>query len=79
MRGMIIVAIDAKRTLVKRCCRILIVEDSHCKSMRLCRRHEQAITCALSNHELVRLHRLTEEAWLVADLAGQGYGMARAA
>jgi hypothetical protein len=67
------------RTSNRRCCRTLIVEDSHCESMRLCRRHEQAITCPLSHHELVRLHRLTEKAWLFADLAGQGYGMARAA
>jgi hypothetical protein len=47
--------------------------------MRLYRRHEQAISRPLPHYELVQLHRLTEEAWVVADLAGQGDDLARAA
>ena len=40
---------------------------------------EQAITHPLPHDELVQLHRLTEEAWVFADLAGQGDDLARAA
>ena len=62
-----------------RCCITLVARDSHRESNRLDRRHEQAITRPLPHYELVRLHRLTEEAWVFADLAGQGDDLARAA
>lgn len=62
-----------------RCCTTLTVEDPQSESMRLDRRHEQAIPRPLPHYELVQLHRLTEEAWVVADLAGQGDDLARAA
>jgi hypothetical protein len=47
--------------------------------MRLDRLHEQAITRPLPHHELVQLLRVTEEARVVADLAGQGDDLACAA
>ena len=52
---------------------------SHCESSRLDVLHEQAITRPLPHYELVQLHRLTEEAWVFAELAGQGDDLARAA
>jgi hypothetical protein len=61
------------------CCRTLVAKDSHRESNRLDVLHEQAITCLLPHYELVQLHRLTEEAWVFADLAGQGDDLARAA
>ena len=65
--------------LSERCCTTLSAEDSHRESNRLDRRHEQAITCPLPHYELVQLHRLTEEAWIFADLAAQGDDLARTA
>lgn len=62
-----------------RCCTTLIVADSLCESMRLDRLHEQTITRPLPHHELAQLYSFTEEAWLFADLAGQGYDLACAA
>ena len=38
--------------------------------MRLDGRHEQAITRQLPHDELVQLHRLPEEAWVAAHMAG---------
>jgi hypothetical protein len=64
---------------VRRCWTTLPVEDSHRESMRLDRLDEQAITRPLPHHELVQLHRVTEEARVVADLAGQGDDLACAA
>ena len=62
-----------------RCCITLVAKDSHRESNRLDRRHEQAITRPLPHDELVQLQRLTEEARVFADLAGQGDDLARAA
>ena len=62
-----------------RCCRTLAAADSQRESMRLDRPHEQAITCPLPHDELVQLHRLTSQARVFADLAGQGDGLDRAA
>ncbi len=47
--------------------------------MWLDRPHEQAITRPLPHDELVQLQRLTEEARVFADLAGQGDDLACAA
>jgi hypothetical protein len=44
----------------RRCCTTLTVEDPQSESMRLDRRHEQAIPRPLPHYELVQLHRLTE-------------------
>ncbi len=38
-----------------RCCTTLIVEDSHCESMRLDRAYKQAVTLPLPHDELVGL------------------------
>ena len=62
-----------------RCFRTLTMKDSHQESMRLDGRHEQARARPLPHYELVRLQRCTQEAWISADLAGQGDGLARAA
>jgi hypothetical protein len=62
-------ATDKARALLGRCCITLVAKDSHRESKRLDRWHEQAITRPLPHDELVQLHRLTEEAWVFADLA----------
>jgi len=62
-----------------RCCITLTSKDSHCESMRLDGMHEQAITRPLSHNELVQLHGFSAQARIVADLAGQGDDLARAA
>lgn len=61
------------------CCRTLILKDSHHESMRLDGWHEQAQARPLPHDELVRLQRCAPQARIVADLAGQGDGLARAA
>lgn len=63
----------------RRCCTTLIVEDSHCESMRLDGRDEQAITRPLPHDELVQLHGVASEARVAFDLAGQGHVLAGAA
>ena len=62
-----------------RCCTTLIAADSHRESIWLDGLYEQVIPRPLPHHELVQLHRLTEEAWVFADLAGQGDDLGRAA
>ena len=62
-----------------RCCPTLIIEDSHCESMRLDRLHEQAITRPLPHDELVQLHCVASQGRVTADLAGSGHDVARAA
>ena len=63
----------------RRCCRTLAVKDSHHESMRLDGRHEQAQARPLPHDELVSLQRCAPQARVVADLAGQGDGLARVA
>ena len=63
----------------RRCCRTLVVKDSHYESMRLDGRHEQAQARPLPHDELVSLQRCAPQVRVVADLAGQGDGLARAA
>ena len=65
--------------LVRRCCTTLTLEDSHCESMRLDGPYEQAITRPLPHDELVLLHCGASQAGFIADLAGQGDDLARAA
>jgi hypothetical protein len=55
------------------------VWDSLCGSMRLDRRHEQAITHPVPHDELVRLHSGSAQARIAADLARQGDDPARTA
>ena len=71
--------VDGLVKVTRRCCRTLAVKDSHHESMRLEGRHEQAQTRPLPHDELVRLQRCASEARVVADLAGQGDELARAA
>src|SRR5690606_25959505 len=54
------------------------VNDSHYEFMRLEGRHEQAEARPLPHNELVSLQRCAPQARVVADLAGQGDGLARA-
>lgn len=74
----ILFSIRSERQL-RRCCITLTSKDSHCESMRLDGMHEQAITRPLSHNELVQLHGFSAQARIVADLAGQGDDLARAA
>ncbi len=62
-----------------RCCRTLSSEDSHCESMRLDGRHEQADARPLPHDELVQLHCFTSHTLVAVDLAGQGDDLARSA
>ena len=65
--------------LHRRCCTTLTLEDSHRESMRLDMPDEQAKTRPLPHDELVQLHCGASQAGLIADLAGQGDDLARAA
>ena len=66
-------------TAMGRCCTTLTLEDSHLETMRLDGPHEQTDTRPLSHDELVQLHCGASQAGLIADLAGQGDDLARAA
>lgn len=61
------------------CCTTLTVGDSDRESIWLDSWHEQAISRPLPHDELIQLHRLTEEARVAVDLAGQGNDLACAA
>jgi hypothetical protein len=63
----------------RRCCTTLTLQDSHRESTRLDRSHEQAITPTLPHHELVQLHCGASQEGFIADVAGQGDDLARAA
>ena len=63
----------------RRCCTTLAVEDSQRESMRLDGVDEQAIPRPLPHDELVQLLSGAAQAWVAADLARQGYDLARAA
>ena len=63
----------------RRCCTTLTFEDSQSESMRLDGPHEQADLRPLPHDELVHLHCSASQAGLIADLAGQGDDLARAA
>ncbi len=62
-----------------RCCTTLVVGDSQCESMRLEGMHDEALSRPLPHDELVQLQCSTAETRFLADLAGQGHGLARAA
>lgn len=71
---------------MRRCCTTMSTEGSDRESMRLDRRHEQAVTRSLSHDELVQLHCYTatllhcfpSQARAAADLAGQEDDLGRA-
>lgn len=70
---------DRQAAYAGHCCIPLTFEDSHRESMQLDGLDEHAITRPLSHNDLVQLHGFSVQARIVADLAGQGDDLARAA